>query len=453
DGGGGTTVDATSTAHGYVTGDIVTITGSTNFNDTYVVTVDIDADTFTFTDTWASTAGETGTANALTPTMVTNPVMGIFNHTTTTADDLVVFDKERMNTFVDDAVTGMEISSIADNAPDITITTTATVTIQVEDVITLSGSTGYDGTYDVTAVAGATFDVHATFVATGTGQANQEKFLDATRDQLRFIHNGSQDTLPVADDIVTGGTSGATGVVESTVVDFGDMTADTGHGTIVFQKGSIAGTFQTGEQLATGAEIYGNAVGTVFNGAFTGDSTQFFWVVNWNGVMYITNGKDAMQKYNGSVLAPWVIDVGTDAARTGENNASAVAMIFVVKNRLVLFSLTETGDGVGGQRARWSSIGDGESWPASNFKDAPTDEKIVAGAWIGDDLYIGFERSIWRFVWTGDAANPFEWQRISSTDGCVARHGMVAIPATNTQMILGPDQLLGNDGRQVIGVD
>ena len=53
------TVKATDTAHGLSTGDKVTISGSTNFNGTFTITK-IDNDNFYFTDTWASTAGETG---------------------------------------------------------------------------------------------------------------------------------------------------------------------------------------------------------------------------------------------------------------------------------------------------------------------------------------------------------------------------------------------------------
>ncbi len=62
------------------------------------------------------------------------------------------------------------ITSIAQNGTDITIT--ATHALIAGDSVVLSGDTGYDGSYDVTAISTTTtFDVTATFVATGTGTA------------------------------------------------------------------------------------------------------------------------------------------------------------------------------------------------------------------------------------------------------------------------------------------
>jgi hypothetical protein len=52
-------VKATSLAHGRSTGNSVIISGTTNYNATYTITV-IDADNFYFTATWVSTDGETG---------------------------------------------------------------------------------------------------------------------------------------------------------------------------------------------------------------------------------------------------------------------------------------------------------------------------------------------------------------------------------------------------------
>ncbi len=62
------------------------------------------------------------------------------------------------------------IASITQNGTDITITGTHALT--VGDLVELTGDTGYDGSYEVTAISTtATFDVTATFVATGTGTA------------------------------------------------------------------------------------------------------------------------------------------------------------------------------------------------------------------------------------------------------------------------------------------
>jgi hypothetical protein len=65
------------------------------------------------------------------------------------------------------------ITSIANSAVsgDITVTANAHGLI-VGDMVELAGDTGYDGTYDVNVITTNTFDVTATFVATGTGTAH-----------------------------------------------------------------------------------------------------------------------------------------------------------------------------------------------------------------------------------------------------------------------------------------
>jgi hypothetical protein len=73
---------------------------------------------------------------------------------------------------VDDDSTA--ITAIANSATsgDITVSASGHALV-VGDMVELDGDTGYDGTYDVTAISGtSTFDVTATFVATGTGTAH-----------------------------------------------------------------------------------------------------------------------------------------------------------------------------------------------------------------------------------------------------------------------------------------
>ncbi len=64
------------------------------------------------------------------------------------------------------------ITVIANSSTSGDITITATHALIVGDMVVLSDDTGYDAQYDVTAISTtATFDVTATFVATGTGTA------------------------------------------------------------------------------------------------------------------------------------------------------------------------------------------------------------------------------------------------------------------------------------------
>ncbi len=62
------------------------------------------------------------------------------------------------------------VTAIAQNGTDITVT--ATHTLVVGDLVELDEDTGYGDTYEVTAIATTvSFDVTATFAATGTGKA------------------------------------------------------------------------------------------------------------------------------------------------------------------------------------------------------------------------------------------------------------------------------------------
>lgn len=79
------------------------------------------------------------------------------------------FARHRYNGIDRDSIT---ITSIANSSTSGDITITGTHALAVGDMVELDGDTGYDDTYVVTAISTTTtFDVTATFVATGTGTA------------------------------------------------------------------------------------------------------------------------------------------------------------------------------------------------------------------------------------------------------------------------------------------
>jgi hypothetical protein len=298
-----------------------------------------------------------------------------------------------------------------------------------------------------------------------SGLLTIERFSDLTRTKIRFKPKAAM-VQPSVDDVIYGWTGAALtgqGTVEKVILDYGTYAGASAYGTIVFKNGTVIGDFVANDTLddtgdGSPSAVYGTAIATQSEELFTGDSTYYFDTANWLGTTYIVNGKDAVQKYDGTQLSRLSIDVGTDAARAGANDVTTAKLVFVVKNRLVLFGLTD-GDGTMLQRARWSSISDDQSWPTANYKDAPTEDSIVAGEWIGDVLYIWFTRSIWKFSYTGDSTNPFEWVRVSpadglsSTIGAISRHSVASIPGFHAQLGLGPSQIYRNDGNQIQQMD
>ena len=412
----------------------------------------------------------------LNPTLQTNPVMGVHNHLSGNTQELILFDKNRMNTFVSSKVSGVILVTVADvgGTPNVVRFTVASGHgISADDIVTISNTTNYDGTYRVEAKAATTFDIESAFVSETMGttsQVNQEQFTDATENKIRIKPtNGvdaNQDTSPAAGVTINGVTSGASATLATggAIADYGGFSLGTAFGTLLFDRGTVAGgPFQAGEQLnSTGTldtgDIYGYALAANSDEAFTGDNTDFFWVANWTlggaARTYITNNKDPLMIYDGTHLAQLSIDIGTDAARAGLNEVTTALLIFIMKERIVIFNITDNSTGsqvLAPQRARWSSIKDPFSWPTANFKDAPTEDYIVTGGFLGDDLYIWFENSVWRFVWTGDSVNPFEWERVSDEDGAVAEMSLTV--RNHIQRAIGPTKILANNGNIVGPID
>lgn len=403
----------------------------------------------------------------LNPTLRTNPVMGIANYLSGSTQELVIFDKERMNTFVSSKVSGVILVSVADvgGSPNVVRFTVASGHgITADDIVTISNTTNYDGTFRVEAKAATTFDIESAFVAEvmgATSQVNQEQFTDVSQHRIRFDFTAQSGYTPANGDTIEQASSGATGTVDVVTVDYGTFGGADAVGTIIFQRGTVTGTFNAVNQLfqsGIGANIVGNAKTAGNDSNWSGDNTDFFWLANWtlggNARAYIANNNDPLEIFDGTNLTQLSIDIGTDAARTGDNNVTTAKLVFIVKERIVIFNITDNSTGsqvLASQRARWSEIKQPFSWPTDNFKDAPTEDVIVSGGFIGDDLYIWFENSVWRFNWTGDSVDPFEWERISEQDGAIAQMSLTI--RNNIQRAIGPTKILANNGNIVGPID
>lgn len=399
----------------------------------------------------------------LNPTLQTNPVMGVFNHLSGSTEELIVFDQNRMNKFVSSKVSGVILLSVADvgGAPNVVRFTVASGHgLAADDIVTISNTTNYEGTFRVEAIAATTFDIESAFTAEtmgATSQVNQEQFADVSQHRIRFDTAAQSGFTPANGTVIEQVTSGALGTVDVVIVDYGTFGGTDAVGTIIFQRGTITGTFNGTDQLfenGTPANIVGDAKTAGNDSQFTGDNTDFVWTENWTlggaSRTYIANNNDPLQIYNGTNLIQYSIDIGTDAARDGSNDINSALLVFIVKERIVIFRTNETGTDQN-QRARWSEIKQPFSWPTANFKDAPTEDFIISGDFLGDDLYIWFENSVWRFVWTGDSVNPFEWEAVSAQDGAIAQ--MSITTRNNIQRAIGPTKILANNGNTVGPID
>lgn len=385
--------------------------------------------------------------------LLTNPVMGIFTHTSNVdVDTLLVMDQDRINKAESSISTSKSITAFADAGGGEVQATSASHGFVTGDVVTITGTTNYNGTFVVTKVNDNAFKFTDTWVADdATGTANQERFSDLTRHKVRFKHASKQTWTPSATDVVKGATSGATGTVEAVIVDTGTFAGANANGTIVFSNGTVTGTFQASEELqenGTPANVIGNSDGAGTDDIFTGDNTQFFVGVNWNGTLYLTNGNDVIQKYDGTALSRLHIDLDVEGGP--DNDISNAKFIVLHKQRLIIFATTESGTFYG-YRARWCDINDPDTWPNLSYNDCPFQGTINGVAFLGDDLYVFFKKKTFRFAYTGDEDLPFAWQIVDNFEGSWSPYTPTEYP--DEIIFLAKNNVSGLDGNRTYHID
>lgn len=389
------------------------------------------------------------------PTLQIFPVTGILNYQEQATENLIVADKQRINKYIIGASVNKTITAFADAGGGEVTVTAAAHGFQTDDIVTISGTTNYNGTFNITKVDANDFKITDTWVADdATGTVSQERFLDITRNKIRYIGKVGQNWTPSVTDTVKGATSNATGVVSALILDAGTVTGEDARGTIIFTQGGVTGTFQDNEEIqedGTPANIAGQSDGANSDDAFTGDNTNYFQATSWNlsgsSRTYITNNNDPIQKYDGTNLSRLTVDIGDG---DDKNDLSRCRLIFLYRERIILLDTTESSVDYN-QRCRYSTIKDPQSWPTANFKDAPTGDVIVSADILFNDLYVWFEKSTWRLAYTGDSTDPFEWEIISNTEGSVAQNSLVTQDIR--QFALGTTRLQISDGREVRAAD
>ena len=387
------------------------------------------------------------------PTLSTNPIMGIITHTSNTdIDTLLIMDQDRINKYESSISTGITITAFADAGGGEVTVTAASHGFSTDDIVTISGTTNYNGTFSITKVNDNQFKITDTWVSDdATGTASQEQFVDLTRNKLRYKGKTGQNWTPSASDVVKGANSGATGTVKSNIVDTGSIADDDAAGTIVFTNGSVSGTFTDGEELqedGTPANIAGQADGANTDDEFTGDNTNFFWAVNWKGTLYLTNNNDVIQKYDGTDLSRLHIDLDTEGGP--DNDITTAKFIVLYKSRLVIFTITERGVYYP-NRARWCDVNDPDTWADLSYLDCPQQGVIQSMAFLGQDLYVFFKKRTFRFAYTGDEDLPFVWQKVDSFEGSYAQMSSVEYP--DEILTVGKTNIVGLDGNRTYHVD
>ncbi len=182
---------------------------------------------------------------------------------------------------------------------------------------------------------------------------------------------------------------------------------------------------------------------------FTGGASDFIHFLNWQNdfaepsVGYMTNNVDQIHKWAGSgnAVVPFNIKISSD---TKDNHVDTCRFLFVIDDRLVLIDTVEFGDHHP-QRLRFGAVLQTDlSIAGGGSDDAETQEVIVAAGMIGKTVYAFFTNSLWRIRRTGNTDIPFEWERITSTEG--SRSPYSGVEFKDGLAAIGLSNILFTDG-------
>lgn len=372
-------------------------------------------------------------------------------------------------------------AAVGDGSTTTTVTTTLHHGGSNADEFIIVGTTNYDGIYAIANKTDHTFEITKAYVAesgayTKTVQKKTNStsaimgmhtyynndvgelmVFDRTRVNIRNDSGSRFDDLTTERLYFTSG--GTTAIVAGNTLTNNTNTA-TVHNVVLY-TGSWAGGDATGElhisnqsgAFASGALMVGGVdLGTIAADTsireFTGDDDKFFSCVNWKNKAYYVNGKDQLGTYNGTVLGRIQIDL--DVLGGPDNDVSTAKFVFVYKNHLLLLSPT-VDSAFQPQRAMWSEALVDNEWESDQFADCPTNDVIVSAGFIGEQLVVFFNNSVWRLDYTGNSAMPFKWLKLLSLEGSAAP--MSTIVMAKDIFTMGATRLIGTNASSVYNID
>lgn len=191
---------------------------------------------------------------------------------------------------------------------------------------------------------------------------------------------------------------------------------------------------------------------------FTGNITNFFNYTNWqvlvgaDSIIYMTNNKDPVTTYNGTVVAQPTFTISAPAAPV--TTIKTCLDLKVYKERLLFIRPTLQGaqNGVENQTIIWSAKFnplDTDTITAGHGGSltAPTGDIIQSAEFLRDVLVVNFTNSTWIFRFTGSQSDPFRWDKINNTKSINAPYGSESYDERTTS--LGNTGFIACDGANV----
>lgn len=205
-----------------------------------------------------------------------------------------------------------------------------------------------------------------------------------------------------------------------------------------------------------------NFSGCLYGDTFTGDFTNFFDVVNYQGKAFATNFIDPPMYYDGSCLkfldtslspnsnATMVANDITKLNKIAPYDIGRALHVVVYRERLLLASvfvrnIPEL------NTIYWSAVQDSLNFTNGEFLPATTSEYIRTLSIINSDLIVRFSNSERVFRYTSDAFSPFRWDSTNVLWRCDASYS--AINYDSWFSSVGRPAIVGSDGVNVKRVD
>jgi hypothetical protein len=190
--------------------------------------------------------------------------------------------------------------------------------------------------------------------------------------------------------------------------------------------------------------------------AYTGNKFNFFSWVNYESAtstprLIFSNNKDVIQQYDGASVTDYVYNMLTTAAVPAAVTTLTCALVFQMKDRLLLLRTTENGT-IYGRRIRISGTGASSddfrtSATGAGVIDIPDGTWIAGAAFNRDDLIIFTEQATWALKFTGNDTVPFVLNKIDESRGSEATYA--AITYLNRTSAASRRGLIISDGYRV----
>lgn len=165
-------------------------------------------------------------------------------------------------------------------------------------------------------------------------------------------------------------------------------------------------------------------------GISASQNDQFVWTTALDEIIG-SNDSNQPIRYDGTT-----VNAVSFSGLSSSNVPTQAKVVSFFKNFLV-FGNTVEGGTSRPTRVRWSNVGTISTWSDNDFNDvdALSGQELNCMAQLYDNLYLGFDHSLYRMSFVGGSGT-FTFSKVSDEHGCAAKNSMRQVVLGNGQSIL-----------------